>query len=207
MIFMLIKGFIIGVFVSAPVGPIGMLCMQRTLNKGRSHGFATALGAMVSDLIYAIIVVFSMSVIIERIKEYSFALQITGSIIVALFGLYIFLSNPVKKLTKFNAEKKNHIQDFLTSLVLTITNPLVILLFIALFAKFSYIPENTDFKQNILGVLFVMLGAFFWWILLVNVVNLFRSRINMRRLYVVNRSTGIIFVLIGIVTLGFALFS
>ena len=96
MIFMLIKGFIIGVFVSAPVGPIGMLCMQRTLNKGRSHGFATALGAMVSDLIYAIIVVFSMSVIIERIKEYSFALQITGSIIVALFGLYIFLSNPVK---------------------------------------------------------------------------------------------------------------
>ncbi len=207
MISMLIKGFIIGIFVSAPVGPIGLLCMQRTLNKGRSHGFATALGATASDLIYAIIAVFSMSFIIEFIEEHSFVLQITGSIIVALFGFYTYLSNPVKKLTKFNLEKKNHIQDFLTSLGLTITNPLVIFLFIALFAKFSFITESTTFWQSILGIVFIMLGAFFWWVLLVNVVNLFRSRFNMRRLYVVNRSTGIIFVLIGIITLGFTLFS
>ena len=207
MIFMLIKGFIIGIFVSAPVGPIGLLCMQRTLNKGRSHGFATAFGATSSDLIYTIIAVFSMSFIIDFIEEYLFILQIIGSIIVFLFGLYTYLSNPVKRLTKFNLEKKNHVQDFLTSFGLTITNPLVIFLFIALFARFSFITENTTFWQSIAGIFFIMLGAFFWWVLLVNLVNLFRNRFNLRRLYVVNQLTGLIFMLLGIISLGYTLFA
>ena len=207
MISMLLKGFIIGVFVSAPVGPVGLLCMQRTLNKGRAHGFATALGATSSDLIYAIIAVFSMSFIIDFIEDHHFILQIIGSIIVFLFGLYTYLSNPVKKLTKFNLEKKNHVQDFLTSFGLTISNPLVIFLFIALFARFSFISENTTFWQNIIGIFFILLGAFFWWISLVNLVNLFRNRFNPRRLYVVNQSTGLIFILLSIISLGYTLFA
>jgi threonine/homoserine/homoserine lactone efflux protein len=206
MISMLLKGFIIGIFVSAPVGPIGLLCMQRTLNRGRAHGFATALGATSSDLIYAIIAVFSMSFIIDFIEEYHFVLQIIGSIIVFLFGLYTYLSNPVKKLTKFNLEKKNHVQDFLTSFGLTITNPLVIFLFIALFARFSFVTENTTFWQNIVGICFILLGAFFWWVLLVSSVNFFRNRFNPRRLYVVNQSTGVIFMALAVVSLGYTLF-
>ena len=206
MISMLLKGFIIGIFVSVPVGPVGLLCMQRTLNKGRAHGFATALGATSSDLIYAIIAVFSMSFIIDFIEEHHFILQIMGSIIVFLFGLYTYLSNPVKKLTKFHIEKKNHVQDFLTSFGLTITNPLVIFLFIALFARFSFVSENTTFWHNIIGIFFILLGAFFWWVLLVSSVNLFRNRFNPRRLYVVNQSTGVIFMLLAVVSLGYTLF-
>ncbi len=204
---MLLKGFIIGIFVSAPVGPIGLLCMQRTLNRGRAHGFATALGATSSDLIYAIIAVFSMSFIIDFVNEHHFILQIIGSIIVFLFGLYTYLSNPVKNLTKFDLEKKNHVQDFLTSFGLTITNPLVIFLFIALFARFSFVTENTTFWQNIAGIFFIMLGACFWWVLLVSIVNLFRNRFNPRRLYVVNQSTGLILMLLGIISLGYTLFA
>jgi len=204
---MLLKGFIIGIFVSVPVGPIGLLCMQRTLNRGRAHGFATALGATSSDLIYAIIAVFSMSFVIDFIEEHHFILQIIGSIIVFLFGLYTYLSNPVKKLTKFNLEKKNHVQDFLTSFGLTITNPLVIFLFIALFARFSFVTENTTFWQNIAGIFSILLGAFFWWVLLVSSVNLFRNRFNPRRLYVVNQSTGIIFMALAVISLGYTLFA
>lgn len=207
MISMLLKGFIIGIFVSVPVGPIGLLCMQRTLNRGRAHGFATALGATSSDLIYAIIAVFSMSFVIDFIEEHHFILQIIGSIIVFLFGLYTYLSNPVKKLTKFNLEKKNHVQDFLTSFGLTITNPLVIFLFIALFARFSFVTENTTFWQNIAGIFSILLGAFFWWVLLVSSVNLFRNRFNPRRLYVVNQSTGIIFMALAVISLGYTLFA
>ena len=206
MISMLLKGLVIGIFVSIPVGPIGLLCMQRTLNRGRAHGFATALGATSSDLIYAIIAVFSMSFIIDFIEEHHFILQIAGSIIVFLFGLYTYLSNPVKKLTKFNLEKKNYIQDFFTSFGLTITNPLVIFLFIALIARFSFV-EDTTFWQNIAGICFILLGAFFWWILLVSSVNLFRNRFNPRRLYVVNQSTGIIFIVLVVVSLGYTLFA
>jgi len=203
---MLIKGFVIGIFVSAPVGPIGLLCMQRTLNKGRARGFATALGATSSDLLYAIIAVFSMSFIIEFLEEHHFTLQIIGSIVVFLFGLYTYLSNPVKNLTKFDLEKKNYVQDFLTSFGLTITNPLVIFLFIALLARFSFITEDTTFWQNIAGIFFIMLGACFWWILLVCLVNLFRGRFNPRGLYVVNQSTGLILMLLGIISLVYTLF-
>ena len=206
MIFILLKGLVIGIFVSAPVGPVGLLCMQRTLNRGRAHGFATALGATFSDLIYAIIAVFSMSFIIDFIKEHHFILQIIGSIIVALFGLYTYLSNPVKNLTKFDAEKRNHVQDFLTSFGLTITNPLVVFLFIALFAKFSFVTEDTTFWQNIAGIFFILMGAFFWWFFLVSSVNLFRKRFNPRRLYLINQLTGLIFVALGIGSLGYTLF-
>ena len=205
---MLLKGFMIGIFVSAPVGPIGLLCIQRTLNKGRRRGFATALGATSSDLVYAIIAVFSMSFIIDFVKEHQFILQIIGSIVVFLFGLYTYLSNPVKNLTKFNSgKKKNYVQDFLTSFGLTITNPLVIFLFIALFARFSFVTEDTTFWQSIAGILFIMLGAFFWWILLVSLINLFRNRFNPRGLYVINQSTGLILMLLGVVSLGYTLFT
>ena len=207
MVSMLIKGFIIGIFVSAPVGPIGLLCMQRTLNKGRARGFATALGATSSDLLYAIIAVFSMSFIIEFLEEHHFILQIIGSIVVCLFGLYTYLSNPVKKLTKFGLEKKNYVQDFLTSFGLTITNPLVIFLFIALLAKFSFVTEETTLWQNIAGIFFIMLGACFWWVSLVCLVNLFRERFNPRKLYVVNQSTGLILLLLGAISLGYSLFA
>ena len=205
MLTMLIKGLIIGVFVSAPVGPIGLLCMQRTLNRGRTHGFATALGATSSDLIYAVIAVFSMSFIINFVEEHHFFLQITGSIVVALFGIYTYYSNPVKNLTKFDMEKKNYVQDFLTSFGLTITNPLVIFLFIALFTRFSFVTEETTFWQNIAGIFFIMLGAFFWWMALVNFVNFFRYRFNPRRLYVINKATGIIIVALGIISFCYTL--
>lgn len=202
---MLIKGLIIGIFVSAPVGPIGILCLQRTLNRGRGHGFATALGATFSDLLYAIIAAFSMSFIIDFIQTHHSILQIIGSAIVFLFGLYIYLSNPTKNLTKMNLEKKNYVQDFFTSFGLTITNPLVIFLFIALFAKFSFITEQTTFWQTIAGIFFILLGAFFWWMLLVNVVNLFRLRFNIRRLYLVNRITGLVLMILAIVSLAYSL--
>jgi threonine/homoserine/homoserine lactone efflux protein len=203
---MLIKGLIIGVVVSAPVGPIGILCLQRTLNRGRAHGFATALGATFSDLIYAVVAVFSMSFVIDFITEHHFILQIIGSVIVFLFGLYTYLSNPVKNLTKHHFEKKNYMQDFLTSFGLTITNPVVVFLFIALFAKFSFVTGNTTFWESIMGIIFVLLGAFFWWMLLVNLVNLFRNRFNLRRLYVINQSTGIILMFLAIGSLGYSIF-
>ncbi|MFA6779957.1 MAG: LysE family transporter [Paludibacteraceae bacterium] len=206
MISMLLKGLVIGVFVSAPVGPIGILCLQRTLNRGRAHGIATALGATLSDLLYAVIAVFSMSFIIEFITSHQFILQIIGSIIVFFFGLYTYISNPIRKLSKMNNDKKNYIQDFFTSFGLTITNPLVIFLFIALFAKFSYITDDTTFLQSICGIFFIMCGALFWWTLLVNIVNMFRSRFNMRGLYVINRGTGIILMILAIGSLAYSLF-
>ncbi len=206
MISMLLKGLIIGIFVSAPVGPIGILCLQRTLNRGRAHGIATALGATLSDLLYAVIAAFSMSFIIDFITLHQSILQLIGTIIVFLFGLYTYRNNPVRELSKMNNDKKNYLQDFLTSFGLTITNPLVILLFIALFAKFHYITDDTTVWQSIAGIFFIMFGALFWWALLVNLVNVFRSRFNIRGLNIINKGTGIILMALAIVSICYSIF-
>ena len=83
---MLLKGLLIGVFVSAPVGPIGVLCVQRTLNGGKWHGIFTSLGAICSDLLYAIIAIFSMSIVIDFIESHQLLLQIVGTLIVFIFS-------------------------------------------------------------------------------------------------------------------------
>lgn len=94
------KGIIIGVLVSAPMGPIGMLCIQRTLNKGRWHGFVTGLGAALSDVIYAVLTCLGMGVVVNFVEANQAPLQLIGSIVLGIFGYYIFQSNPVRNLKK-----------------------------------------------------------------------------------------------------------
>ena len=140
----ILTGIMIGIFVSAPVGPIGILCIQRTISKGRAHGIATGLGATTSDLIYAILVGLSMSVIINFIESHQLLIQILGSVIVGLFGLYIFNSYPAKKLSAANKKpsKGTYISDYISGFGLCISNPLIIFLFIGLFARFQFLnPE------------------------------------------------------------------
>lgn len=197
MISFIIKGLIIGVIASAPIGPIGILCAQRTLSKGRVHGYATAIGATLSDMFYAIIAVFSMSFVVNFIEDHQFILRLAGSIAIFLYGLYTYINNPVNKLNKIQPTK-DYIQDCLTSFGLTITNPLVILLFIALFAKFSYIEESFTFYDNILAIIFILCGAAMWWILLVSVVSKFRGRFNIRGMWILNRVTGIILMVLSV---------
>ena len=91
-----LKGILIGVLVSAPMGPIGVLCIQRTLNKGRSSGLFTGVGASLSDLIYAMLTGFGLSMIIDFIENYELLIQILGSIVLAGFGVYIYRQNPAK---------------------------------------------------------------------------------------------------------------
>ncbi len=196
MIPMIIKGLIIGVIVSAPVGPMGILCIQRTLNGGRAHGISTALGATASDLLYAIIAAFSMSMVVDFIDSHRLMLQIIGSVIVFVFGFYTYATNPVSKLKKMRGGNQNYIQEFISSFLLTVTNPLVVFLFIALFAKYSYLTDETELVDVILGIFCIMLGACFWWTILVGVVSHFRDRFNLRGLYVINRSTGVLLMVI-----------
>ena len=90
----LIKGFAIGVIVSAPLGPVGVLCIQRTLNKGRWYGFVTGLGASLSDIAYALLTGYGMSFIFDYIDKNIFYLQLLGSIMLLVFGIYTFRSSP-----------------------------------------------------------------------------------------------------------------
>ena len=102
---LLIKGLIIGVVVSAPLGPVGVLCIQRTLNKGRWFGFVTGLGAALSDIFYALMTGYGMSFMDELILKHQLLLQAVGSVMLLLFGIYTFRSNPVHSIRPVSLKK------------------------------------------------------------------------------------------------------
>lgn len=200
MIQTLITGFIIGIFISAPVGPLGILTIQRTLSKGRWHGVLTGLGATTSDIIYSVIVGFSMSFIMNFITEHSILIQIIGSIVVVLFGFHLWKSDPTHCLNK-NIEKgkSTYYKDYFSALLLCLSNPLVIFLFIGLFARFHFFSTTQTFWQQALGFFSIALGAFVWWTSITLIVSKLRSRFNIRGLLILNKITGAFLLLLGVI--------
>lgn len=205
MLDIILKGLMIGVFSSIPVGPIAILCIQRTLNRGRYHGFFTGLGAGLSDLVYATLAAFSMSFIINFIHQNQFYIELVGAVIIFIFGFFIFKSNPMKQLSIVKEKKESYFKDFITSFALTSTNPIMIFLFIALFARFDFIKADFTIFTTSLGLLFVFIGASLWWFTLTFCVNIFRSRFNVRGLWLINKIAGLILVGIAVVGLFFSI--
>ena len=140
---LLVKGIIVGVVVSAPLGPVGVLCIQRTLNKGRWYGFVTGLGAALSDICYALITGYGMSFMDELILKHQMFLQVVGSIMLLAFGIYTFRSNPVKSLRPTSNNRGSLLHNFVTAFFVTLSNPLIIFLFIGLFARFSFVMPGS----------------------------------------------------------------
>lgn len=174
------KGLIIGILVSAPMGPIGMLCIQRTLNKGRWHGFITGLGATLSDVIYAALTCLGMGVVVNFVEANQAPLQLMGSIVLGFFGFYIFNSNPVRILKKQRENKLSYTQDFITAFLLTLSNILIVLLYIGLFARFGFILPEYSVLMLVGGILSIGLGALLWWFGITYIVSKVRRWFNVR---------------------------
>lgn len=199
MVGVLIKGVVIGVLVSAPMGPIGILCIQRTLNKGRWHGFATGMGAVLSDILYAILTCLGMGVVINFIEANQAPLQLLGSVVLAVFGYYIYNSNPVRNLKKQQEEKISYTQDFVTAFLLTFSNIFIILLYIGLFARFGFIqPEHSVFVL-IGGILCIGVGAIIWWFMITYFIAKLKKRFNVRGIGVMNRAIGAIIIALSVI--------
>lgn len=203
MLEIILKGILIGLCISVPLGPIGMLCIQRTLNRGQRYGIATGLGATASDLVYTIITLFFLSFVLDFIEQHRFVIQLIGSIVVAFFGYYIFNSNPSTHPRPNEPLKHSLFGDFMTSFGLTLSNPLVLFVLIALFARFEFIGNNTTLFVTIVGISSIFCGALLWWNLLTFLVSRFKNKLNFRELKLINQITGSIIILIGCV--GFVL--
>jgi len=186
-----ITGIIIGIFVSAPVGPLGVLCIQRTLNNGRIHGIFTGLGATTSDLFYALLVGFGMNYIVDFVDDYKLWLQILGSIIIFIFGISIFRNNPVKQLKKpSDSTNSNILSDYASGFGLCFSNPLIVFLFVGLFARFGFFDPEQTIYLNIFGLFSILIGALLWWLTLTFIVSHLRGRFNLRGLWFFNKITG-----------------
>ena len=189
---MIVKGLLIGIIASAPMGPVGILCIQRTLNKGRWEGFATGVGASLSDIIYAIITGFGLKFVIDIIEDPVIALWLKtiGGILLFLFGIYTFMSKPKETVKAVKRNKGTLLQNFLTGFAVTVSNPLIIFLFVATFAMFTFIIVE-NFIAQMVGYLFIVVGALLWWYVLTWLVDKVRNNYNMRIIWIINKTIGI----------------
>lgn len=195
------KGILVGLFVSIPLGPIGMLCIQRTLNRGQRYGIATGLGASASDLLYTIVSLFFLSFVLDLIEQYKFAIQISGSVILIIFGYFIFNSHPSAQPKPHESKQFSIFGDFITSFGLTLSNPLVLFVLIALFAKFEFITNKSTFIEIAFGIGSILSGALLWWSVLTLLVSKFRQKLNINGLRTINKITGVIIICIGMIGL------
>jgi threonine/homoserine/homoserine lactone efflux protein len=196
-------GMVVGVLVSSPMGPIGMLCVQRTLAKGWRSGFVSGTGAALSDLIYATVTGLFMGLVVNFVEAHQRPLQIFGSIVIAVFGYYIFRNNPLKSLQRNQEKKQTLVQDFVTAFLLTFSNVLIVFLYIGLYARFGLVLPEHSVRMTVLGLTGVLAGAILWWLFITFVVSLLRRWVNIRGLKIMNRIVGtVIFILavIGLVT-------
>jgi threonine/homoserine/homoserine lactone efflux protein len=199
MLEIVLKGILIGLFLSVPTGPIGMLCIQRTFNRGRWHGIATGLGATFSDLVYTIITLFFLSFVMDFIEHNRLVIQLIVSAVLVAFGIYIYRSHPSTQPKPNDTKKHTLIGDFFTAFWLTLSNPLILFALIILFARFEFINSKTTIILLVSGLGSILLGATLWWFTLTFLVSRFKNKVNARRLIIVNRVTGIIIVLLGCV--------
>lgn len=192
---LLFKGLLIGLIVSAPMGPVGVLCIQRTMNKGRWYGFVTGLGATLSDLLYALLTSYGMNLVYDLIKQNQFILQIVGSIMLLLFGIYTYRSNPVRSMRIANRQRDGYIHNFFTAFAVTLSNPLIIFLYIGLFARFSFVLPGLPLFKELLGDFAIVAGAICWWLFITTIVNKVRGQFNPRGVWMLNKVIGGIVVL------------
>ncbi|NLI35730.1 MAG: LysE family transporter [Bacteroidales bacterium] len=199
------KGFIIGVVVSAPMGPVGVLCVQRTLNKGRWYGFVTGLGATLSDMCYALLTGYGMSFVTDYINKNVFILQLLGSLMLLAFGYYTFRTNPVKSLHPINQNnpKGTYVHNFITAFVVCFSNPLIIFLFIGLFARFAVVQHGVVLFDAVTSYIAIAIGAISWWLLITFVINKVRKHFNLRGIWIINRIFGILVMLFSVIGLIF----
>ncbi|MBO9129537.1 LysE family transporter [Bacillus sp. 165] len=190
-----IKSFILGLSVSAPVGPIGLLCIQRTLSKGRAAGFLTGFGAVSANVIYASIAAFGFSVVSSFLMEQEVYLRVFGSIFLFYLGIKTFLKTPAKTAADLRGETL--LSMYASTFLLMITNPVTILNFVAMFTGLGFNQQGGSAATSLALISGVFVGASLWWLFLSFVVSVFKKKIT-PHLVVVNRIAGGLIILLGI---------
>lgn len=183
----LISGFFIGVFISAPMGPIGMLVIQRTLNKGRTSALCTGVGAALSDLIYCLLTGMGLSFVTDFISANQNILQVIGSAVLIVYSIYLFRANPTRAIRPASTSVNNYWRDFGTGFLFTFSNPLILFFIIGLFARFNFMDTHYAAYHYIAGYIAIAVGALCWWFVITFFVNKVRAHFNVRSMWLINR--------------------
>jgi threonine/homoserine/homoserine lactone efflux protein len=184
----LLRGFIIGFSIAAPVGPIGVLCMRRTLAEGRPSGLVSGLGAATADAIYGSVAGFGLTFVSNFLVSRQLWLHLVGGVFLCYLGIKTILAKPADQAA--SAKANGLLGAYASTFFLTLTNPMTILFFAAIFAGLGLGGTNGNYMSAGFLVFGVFLGSALWWLALSGGVGLFRAKFNGHRLRWVNRISG-----------------
>lgn len=202
----MIKGFLVGMCASVPVGPIAILMVQKSLSKGHKAGFVSGLGASVVDTMYAFIAIFALAFAQRIIEEHQSLILIAGGLVLCGVGVSMAFSNPFRKM---KSEKRGAVstKDFGQAVAMGLSNPMAIFVMFTLFAFFG-LAESTPHTWHVAPIIMsVSAGSVTYWFCISWIVSRFRDRFRLRTILWISRITGAIVVIIGIALLGQGLFN
>jgi threonine/homoserine/homoserine lactone efflux protein len=196
---LLLKGLIVGFCLSAPVGPIAALCVQRTISKRLVSGLVSGLGAAAADAVYGAVAAFGATMISEFLISERTWMQRVGGVILIFMGLRLFLTKPAKE--EAAVDGKGLTGDFLSTFFLTLTNPMTFVAFAAVFTTMGIgaVRGHPILTTELVGGVF--LGSAIWWLILCGGAHALRKHCDYRKLTVINRGTGVFVIGVGLVYL------
>ena len=187
---------LIGISIAAPVGPIGVLCIRRTLSDGKLTGFLSGMGAASADMVYGAIAAFGLTMVSNLLLENAFWLRVIGGGFLLYLGVKTFMEKPADHAAQ--ATQGGYFRAYLSTFLLTITNPMTILSFAAIFAG-TMLGKDTG--SPLIMVAGVFAGSAAWWLTLSFGVGVLRDRLNQTHMAWINRISGMIIVAFGIFAL------
>lgn len=198
---MLVRGAVFGVAIAAPVGPIGVLCIRRTLADGRLAGFVVGLGAATADLIYGVIAILGLSALADLLTGISLWTRLLGGFFLCYLGWRMLRERPAEQAADL-APARNLLGAYFSTLFLTLTNPATILAFTAIFAGLGAGTTTGNLADGLLLAGGVALGSTLWWLGLSSAVGLLRQRVTPQALRWVNLGAGLVIIGFGLAALG-----
>jgi len=195
----LFKGILIGLSISAPMGPMGAMVIQRTIHKGLPSGLASGGGVAIGDTIYALIAGFGLTFISSFLDTHQFYFRLIGGLILLFMGYKMYNPSQIQTFKEKRQRHNNLFTDFLSLLLLTVSNPFTILIFGAAFTGLNIFTSTQN--TTTLVVTGIFLGALTWWLVLGFLVDTLKAKLNVSFISVINKIVGILVILVGLIAL------
>ena len=204
-ILQLVGGIIIGLCISAPMGPAGILCLRRALEQGRRAGVITGIGATLGDLVYAIMTYLFTGILLDYIDRNMVPLRIVASLLFIGFATYLYFSTPRLEVSQRVVAKINqrNLSHLASGFLLTIPNLLIVPVYVVLFSQFNFVyPLGAPpYGMFALGLISIALGALIWWLFITYIATRLRDLVSQRNLRIFNRIFALVFAVIAVVSL------
>ncbi len=202
----ILKAFLIGICASAPIGPIAILVIQKSLSKGHKAGFITGLGACLVDTVFSIIAIFALALAQKIIEENRELILLGGGLIVAVMGWRMAVSDPFRKVKSEERGSSISVKDFLQAVAMGFSNPGAIFVIFALFAFFGLGNSSPHDWKVAPIIISVSAGATVYWFCVTALLDHFRKKFRLQTILWINRITGAVIIIIGLSLIGEGLF-